>query len=405
MKKLIAVILVSILMAGVSLFANGDVLPAGVGRVRIMPGYTFSDSGYDRDGELNDTPEGAGAKKTFNLGFALEYGILDWLNAGVQFVPGVVPWSDIDYDVSAFSGGKQLDVNSNGVGDLKLGMAMQFLGSRGLFKNEKFRLSLTPGFKIPLAGPDFEKEVDKVLKGESPITGVNVEKHIFAVGAQLNVDYLPTKWLSVNFMTEIMAQPGTAKLKNHGLEAYANALQWYATDWGTKAGTQFATYAQTQNPADLGAEAQEIIGAATTAQVTPDEAFITQYAMKKALDTKSEIGNWEVQYSPQYTFMLDPGVNFPLGDKGMSVSCGLPVTFMTGPGETIEKMGDAGDPLDWYSLFMGPNVTLSLFNLPFPMEFSVQYSLPLAGKGVSADSTISASLIAYFQIPVKKAAQ
>jgi hypothetical protein len=54
-------------------------------------------------------------------------------------------------------------------------------------------------------------------------------------------------------------------------------------------------------------------------------------------------------------------------------------------------------------MFMGPNVTLSLF--PIPVELSVQYTLPLAGKYVSADQTISGSIVAYFQIPVKKPAQ
>jgi hypothetical protein len=74
---------------------------------------------------------------------------------------------------------------------------------------------------------------------------------------------------------------------------------------------------------------------------------------------------------------------------------------MMGPGETIEKMGDDGKPLDWYSLFMAPNVTLTLAK-PIPLQFTVQYSLPLAGKGVSADQTISASIVGYFQIPEKK---
>jgi hypothetical protein len=359
-----------------------------------MPGYTFSDSGYDEDGKLDDNLDGEGSKKTFNLGFALEYGILDWLNAGLQWVPGWVLWSDIDYDVSGFSGGKKLDVNANGVGDLKLGAAVQILGTRGLIKNDMFRLSLTPGFKIPLPGPDFEKEVDKVLKGEGPITGVNVEKHIFAIGAQLNVDYIPTNWFSVNFMTEIMAQPVNAKLKNHGLEAYANALQWYAGDWANSPAGQTELTAAIMQAAQAGLiDPTDLVAVAEFGEL---------YAMSKALDAKGEIGDWEVQYSPQITMTLDPGVSFPLGDKGMSISCGLPVTFMTGAGETIEKMGAAGDPLDWYTLFMGPNVTLSLFNLPFPMEVSVQYTLPLTGKGVAAENTISGSVIAYFAIPGKK---
>jgi hypothetical protein len=155
------------------------------------------------------------------------------------------------------------------------------------------------------------------------------------------------------------------------------------------------------------AEPTELGAAATAAGLTPTDpthiaGFLPLYAMKKATDAKGEIGDWEVQYSPQLTMTLDPGVSFPLGDKGMSISCGLPVTFMTGAGETIEKMGAAGEPNDWYTLFMGPNVTFSLFNLPIPMQVSVQYTLPLAGKGVAAENTISGSVIAYFAIPGKK---
>jgi hypothetical protein len=401
MKKLVSVILVSVMTAGgaASLFANGDVLPARVGRLRVMPGYTFSDSGYDRDGEKHDTPEGAGAKKTFNLGFALEYGILDWLNAGVQWVPGIVPWSDIDYKVSdedlakfgAITGKtiNQLDeMNSNGVGDLKMGAAMQILGSRGFIKSDKFRFTVTPGFKIPLESTNFDKELDKVMDNKSPITGVNVEKHIFAVGAQLNFDYIPTSWFSVNFMTEIMLQPGTAPLKKHGLEAFANAFLAF----GQQVAIEWAAKAQVSGSAEY-----------LEYQGVKDYATLEQYAFLKA---RNEIGNWEVQYSPMYTFALDPGLSFPIGTKGLSVSFGVPVTFMMGPGETIQAMVDRGstmgDPLDWYSLFTTPGVTLSMFNLPLPLQLSVSYTLSLAGKGVAADSTISGSLVGYFQIPEKK---
>jgi hypothetical protein len=322
--------------------------------------------------------------KAFSLAFALEYGILDWLNVGLQWVPGWVAWSDVDFDTTSMAG-KKLDVNANGVSDLKLGAVAQILGSRGLIKNDQLRVSLTPGIKIPIGLVDFEKQTENLLKGEGPITAASADKHVFALGGQLNVDYLPTDWLSVNFMTEIMAHPVKGKLKNAGLNTYAGAAIAYAAGW---AATD-ATY---------GAMIGGMMGQGYSAEDAA--AYVGSQAIKAgAVPDIDKVGDYEVAYGYQLVMTLDPGVNFPIGPQGMSISCGLPVTFTSGPGDKIDKLGDAGKANDWYSLGFGPNVTLSLFNLPLPLEFQVQYSLPLAGKNASATNTVSAQLIAYFAIP------
>jgi len=80
MKKLLLVLVMLALV--LPAFADdAKVLPKGVLRTYLAPSYTTITEVYDADGEAQDTTE----TKLLNLGAALEYGITDWVNLGLQW--------------------------------------------------------------------------------------------------------------------------------------------------------------------------------------------------------------------------------------------------------------------------------------------------------------------------------
>ncbi|MDR2144235.1 MAG: hypothetical protein LBP29_07690, partial [Treponema sp.] len=90
MKKIIALGLVCFLCG--TAFVSGDdakVMPGRVGRIYFAPSFGFANGAYDEDGKYETYDSGEGAMKLFNLGFALEYGVINWVTAAVQWAPGV----------------------------------------------------------------------------------------------------------------------------------------------------------------------------------------------------------------------------------------------------------------------------------------------------------------------------
>ena len=89
MKKLLLAASVCAVL-GVSLFADdAKVLPEGVIRLTTAPTYAMINGTYDEDGKYEAYESKEGAIKAFNLGFALEYGVNDFISAAVQWAPGV----------------------------------------------------------------------------------------------------------------------------------------------------------------------------------------------------------------------------------------------------------------------------------------------------------------------------
>jgi hypothetical protein len=346
MKKL--TILVLFLAGAAALFADdATVLPARYGRFRAIPVYSFAPGAYNTDGEHTSYEDGQGAQKIFSLGFALEYGITNWLTAAVQWAPGWVLWSDVD---SAFPHpvAQTVDeLNANGVTDLKLGAKLQIVGEQAPIKNSLFRVAAAPGLKIPLPGTDFEEQY-KNYKNADPVTAANPDKHVFGVGGQVSVDVVPTKWFSVNFFSEAIFYPVKGKLKNYSVVPIIT-----------------------------------VAGTAASAQQDPDAAV-------------ASILDREVSYGYDLTFELEPAVNFPIGGKGLRFSAGLPFTFDTNPGTKIE--GLAENPESTYSFKLRPYASIFLGTLPIPLEFQLGYTLPVAGKNATATHSLILQAKVFFKI-------
>jgi hypothetical protein len=136
MKKIISISLTLLIMGTAALFADSaDLLPANVFRFRVAPLYNFANGKFDEDGNYKKYDDGDGASKAYSTGFALEYGILNWLTFAAQWTPGWVAWSDVDTNV-----GEGIAVNANGVSDLFAGIAVQIIGQKAPVKSELFRL-------------------------------------------------------------------------------------------------------------------------------------------------------------------------------------------------------------------------------------------------------------------------
>lgn len=135
MRKLCALLLLAVL--ALPAFADDAlVLPAGVLRVYAVPVYAWASKQYDNNGTVQDIAAVPGTTATvsiFNMGFAAEYGALDWLTAAVQWTPGWYAWSDV-----ATTPASPEKLNLNGFDDLFAGAKIQILWEKGLVQNESF---------------------------------------------------------------------------------------------------------------------------------------------------------------------------------------------------------------------------------------------------------------------------
>ena len=383
MKKLVA-LSVLLLCFGAFAFADDAItMPQGVGRFYVAPSFTFANGGFDDDGKLRDFSD---PLQVFNLGFALEYGILPWITAAVQWVPGWTPWSDAKpaalgalAPAAAELGMTSADilkgdVTTNGVADLFVGAKLQILGDAGPVENDMFRFAVAPGVIIPLPGPDFSKEADKVFGTMPPgtndeITFASMDRHVFAAGGRFYFDWVINDNFFINLYNETIFYPVAQDLDNDG-----------------------PTLAVAKNMAALGA-----IGASQP-QLVPSIMAITG----------------EVNYKYQLTFELEPVYKTELAD-GVSLTAGLPITYryIPAPDYTLDipdsipagfglKEGIEAafaDPKDQHSLYVSPSVSVMLMNTPLPLEFKLQYRLPVWGQNVNAGHTVMLQIRAYFAIP------
>ncbi|MDL2229007.1 hypothetical protein LJC14_02030 [Treponema sp. OttesenSCG-928-L16] len=210
MKKLIGVLLLGIICAGSVIFAeDAKVMPKRMGRVYIAPTYAFANSTFDKDGERQDTKDGKGAFKFFNLGLVVEYGITDWISGAVQWAPGWNIWSDVD---QAFASGA--DANLKSFGDIFVGAKMQIIGAAAPVESSMFRLCLGPGIKIPLPAPDFEDEYANMLTGDEATVG-KIDKNVFGFGLRTYFDYIINDMFFVNFYNEFLYYPVKGESKNY----------------------------------------------------------------------------------------------------------------------------------------------------------------------------------------------
>jgi hypothetical protein len=61
------------------------------------------------------------------------------------------------------------------------------------------------------------------------------------------------------------------------------------------------------------------------------------------------------------------------------------------------EVDGTGQDNDGYSFTVAPSVNLFAQNLPWPIDFDLSYSIPVAGKNTSANHTIALQIKNYLQ--------
>lgn len=219
MRKLSVLLLLAVL--ALPAFADDAlVLPAGVLRLYAVPVYAWISQQYDNNGTAQDIP-GQEKIQVFNLGFAAEYGALDWLTAAVQWTPGWYAWSDISTTPAP-----PYKMNVNGVDDLFAGAKIQILGEKGLVQNEMLRFAVAPGVKIPLPDVDWNAQQQNAGSGKDT-TVLSLAKHAWGFGARGYFDYVINEMFFVNLYSEFIYY-----LERKGASSLAAYPGTFDVNWG-----------------------------------------------------------------------------------------------------------------------------------------------------------------------------
>lgn len=227
MKKLVAILLIAAF--AIPAFADDAVtLPKGVLRIYQTTAYASGDQEFDADGDKVDGTE----LKALNLGAAIEYGVTDWISAGIQWAPGINVWST--YDFTSIPG----DWTVNGISDIKVGAKVQIIGEKAPVQVQNIRLSVTPGVKIPLPGTDWEKQAENLAAGDSTVFA-DPAKHAFAFGSQLSFDYVISDAIFLNLFGEFMKYlPRKDAASNYYVYTYVGG-ETHEYDYGYAAKIEF----------------------------------------------------------------------------------------------------------------------------------------------------------------------
>lgn len=166
---------------------DANVLPAGVLRTVVAPSVTMIDTSFDRSGDRQDVDPIA--VTTLSLG--LEYGINDWVTAGLQWAPG--------YNLSGEQEGNNFDFS--GANDVFLGAKMQLMGDRGLAANNAVRWAVTPGIKIPASNYNASEAFSSAMSGDE-YKPRRTDRGAWALGARFAFDYLVTPDFYINLYNQ-----------------------------------------------------------------------------------------------------------------------------------------------------------------------------------------------------------
>ena len=333
MKKLL--ILGLVLMLSVpSLFGYGAiVMPAGVGRFYIAPTFSFANSAFDEDGNresFDDT-----TMNVFNLGFALEFGLTNWITGAVQWAPGWTPWSDLG------EGPLGGTFNTNGTADIFLGAKFNIVGGQHAPVNsDRVRFSAAAGLIIPTGAPDFRDELPKMATGDD-VTVSRMDNHVWGIGGRFFFDCIINDNFFINFYNETLLYFGTQSLYNHSLG---------------------------------------LAGLSMLPGVTGDVSFRPRLTFS---------------VEPVFMTTLAPGINFGAGLELEYRWTLAPELTITG----LPALVPAPEFQDTHRLNLTPSAQIFFMGLPLPLEFKLQYAIPLWGQGVTAMNNVTLQIRAYFAIP------
>jgi hypothetical protein len=347
MKKVLFFALVLTLAAGAVFGDDAKAMPKMVGRLWIAPTFAFAPGAYDTDGNYKGYGSGEGAVKFFNLGFALEYGVIDWITAAIQWAPGVNVWSDVD--MSALKGNGS-SVNVNGVADLFVGAKVQIAGEKAPVKTDRLRFAIGPGVKIPFPDPNYENQYANFQSGGA-VTASNLDKHVFGAGARLYFDYIFNEHFFINLYNETIFYPIKGDVEKSGYSGYATLAGYRAMDPNLEA---------------------------------------------------------EVNYGYDLTFELEPVFSTPLG-SGITFTAGLPVNYKFVPAKNYSV--SSGNPVvkgmvedalsndPSHMVKVKPNVSFFFTNWFLPTDIGLTYAIPVWGKAEMARHEITLKVKLYFALP------
>ena len=330
MKRSMFIGLALLLLASALFAEDALVMPARVGRLYLAPSFITGSQFFDNDGNRVSSSD----IRMFNLGAALEYGIISWITGALQWTPGYNIWSDLDMETPP---GASADLKD--MGDLFVGAKIQIAGSAAPVRTNAFRLSFAPGVKIPLPGPDFQKQAVNMDTGKD-FTAGKIDNHVLGLGLRSYFDYIINESLFINLYNEFIYYPVRGNLKSAGLMEAA-----------TLAGIN----------AQLAAANSSVSG--------------------------------EVDYGYDLTFEIEPVLTHNI-TSGVRFNLGFPVNFATSPGakysfsgsgpggnqgvETIKEMLPDGDTS--MLLTLRPGASIFFMGWPLPMEFKLSYFAPIWGK-------------------------
>jgi hypothetical protein len=321
MKKIIIPGILGALCVLTPVFSeSGRTLPARVFALEASARYTFANAYFDFGRQYARFLKNEGAFKSFNLGLSAAYGITHWLSAGIRWIPGRNLWSVTDRVQEP-----SRTVSLAGFYDILTEIKIQLIGQRGLIKKDRFRLTIAPQIKIPLPGPDYEKQRERMLRGES-IVMENLDRHIWGLGAKIYLDFIITKSFYINLYGDGIFYPGMGKLSNAGLDEYLYSL-----------GPNIAR-------------------------------------------------NSKVRYLGDLRFEVEPHFKQALTPK-MTLTAGLPLNFTLDCG--IWRYSSLPNRPERYRLSLRPNISFFFFTPPVPFEFEISYSIPLWGKDQKAAHSLA----------------
>jgi hypothetical protein len=213
MKRLIFVLLL-VALATIVFADDALVLPKGVLRTYITGAYAFANQQWDKNGDKGDFPY-FDSLNAVNLGGALEFGVIDWISAAVQWAPGWTVWSATKNGVVVIPlGGVDFaNLLVNGPYNVFAGAKIQVVGPKAPVASEKVRLAAAAGVKIPVKAPDaayWTEQYNKSTTGEKWVSSYN-DQPLWGIGARGYFDYVLNKMFYFNLYSEFIYYLGTVK--------------------------------------------------------------------------------------------------------------------------------------------------------------------------------------------------
>jgi hypothetical protein len=193
------------------LFADDALMiPENVIRFRVIPSATFTSQYFDPDGDredgvVSDAGAVADGATQYNLSFALEYGVTDWITAALQWTPGWNFATTLDEPVAVQPFGND-NIVVKGLNDLFIGAKVQIIGENAPVPNEQHRFAIAAGAIAPLSTYDAEEEQENLIAGDD-FRPLRTGRDVWGFGARLYYDFVVNESFFINLYNETIFYP------------------------------------------------------------------------------------------------------------------------------------------------------------------------------------------------------